>query len=109
MTHAGWLYKVLIDKHVTGPALPGQIQLNEVWGTPDDRLCFSADEPTGPWVWWKSPVYDQLALDAAVCTERLMCVNAALAKKVSRETGTPEDLAYNQACEDISEAIRIIQ
>lgn len=118
MTHAGWLYKVLIDKHVTGPPLDGQVQIFGIWGTPGDHLKFSKEYPTDTFAWWTSPVFyldhtkgtpfgDGWACGAA--EERERCSRLALAEQVSGETDTPEDLAYNQACKDIAEAIQRIQ
>ncbi len=63
---AGWLYKLIVDKHVTGPALEGQIQISGVWGTPSTHLHFSVEPPTDPWAYWQAPVYlaDQLERNA---------------------------------------------
>lgn len=38
--------------------------------------------------------------------ERERCADIALAERVSGETGTAEDAAYNRACEDVAAAIR---
>ena len=54
---AGWLFKIIVNKHLTGPPLEGQIQIAGVWGTPSSHLHFSPDEPTDPWIYWKAPVY----------------------------------------------------
>lgn len=42
----------------------------------------------------------------AVNAERKLCARVALDEKVSGETGTAEDAAYNQACDDIAAAIQ---
>jgi len=57
LTPAGWLYKVIVNKHVTGPPLPGQIKIEGVWGTPSGHLHFSPTPPTDRWIYWKAPVY----------------------------------------------------
>ena len=54
---AGWLYKIIVDKHLTGPPREGQTQIAGVWGTPSTHLHFSVDKPTDPWVYWQAPVY----------------------------------------------------
>jgi uncharacterized coiled-coil protein SlyX len=59
---AGWLHKAIVDKHATGPALDGQIQIDGVWGTPSSHLHFSQEEPTDRWIYWKAPVYFLSAL-----------------------------------------------
>lgn len=54
---AGWFYKLIVNKHVTGPPLPGQISIGGVWGTPSQHLHFSVDRPLDKYVWWESPAY----------------------------------------------------
>lgn len=54
----GWVYKIIVNKHITGPPLEGQIQIESVWGTPSDHVYFSIDDPTSHrWVYWKAQVY----------------------------------------------------
>lgn len=53
----GWLCKVIVNKHASGPPLPGQIQISGVWGTPSNHIYFSVDRPIDKWVWWEAPVY----------------------------------------------------
>jgi hypothetical protein len=62
----GWLYKIIVDKHLTGNPRNGQIQINGVWGTPSNHIYFSPETPTHQWIWWQSPVY----LPAATRTEK---------------------------------------
>ena len=45
-------------------------------------------------------------LEKARADERERCAKIAIEEKVSGETGTDGDIGYNQACEDIAEAIR---
>ena len=53
----GWLYKFIVNKHMTGPPKPGQIQIAGVWGDRSNMMHFSIDEPLGGCIWWKAPVY----------------------------------------------------
>lgn len=57
VTPVGWLHKIIVNKHVTGPPLDGQIQILGVWGTPSSHLHFTEEEPTSPWIYWKAPVF----------------------------------------------------
>lgn len=53
----GWIYKVIVNKHVTGPPREGQIQINGVCGTPSDHIYFSTEPPAHEWMWWKSACF----------------------------------------------------
>ncbi len=75
----GWLYKRLVNKHLTGPPLDGQIQMDGVWGTPSTQLNFTPELPTERWIYWQSPVYSQDAIDTL--EQRLAAAEADTARR----------------------------
>lgn len=54
----GWLYRVVVNKHVTGPH-EGQYDLGGVWGDKSDHWHFSIEEPMDWSIYEKKPVFDR--------------------------------------------------
>jgi hypothetical protein len=59
----GWRYKVLVNKHVTGDPLPGEISMPDiyrqpVWGKPGAwRYSDGPDKPSADWMCEAEPLY----------------------------------------------------
>ena len=59
----GWRYRVLVDKHSTGPPLPGQISMLDirhtpVFGTPGEwRYSDGPTRPSIDWMCEAEPLY----------------------------------------------------
>lgn len=67
----GWVCKVIVNKHVSGPPLEGQIKMGNVWGTPTDHIYFSIERPLDKWAYWEAPVYVRAAISRTAKQENL--------------------------------------
>ncbi len=87
---AGWFYKLIVDKHLTGPPLEGQIQVANVWGTPSDHLYFAPELPDGKYWYWKSPAY----LFNESSRSAILAARDARVKAEARAEGLREAASY---------------
>lgn len=60
---AGWRYRVLVNKHASGPPRPGEMSMldifhQEVWGVPGAwRYSDGPDKPRVDWMFEAEPLY----------------------------------------------------
>lgn len=100
----GWLYKIIVNKHVTGPPLEGQIQIDGVWGTRSSHLHFSPQPPQVNWIYWQSPVYSQEALAAELRKESDRAQKAENALRLERLSGDVKERTIEAAMSQHAEA-----
>jgi hypothetical protein len=71
----GWRYRVLVNKHSSGPPLQGEIPMldicrQRVWGSPGEwRYSDGPDAPDVDWMCDAEPLYAAAAHDAAIRAE----------------------------------------